>query len=211
MSSEKVNKGNGEFRTFYYAGPSMRPTFRNGDLLKIDDRGQDPRPGDVIIFRKGSDRPVIHRIVSRETDGFLTRGDNNGQMDPWTVQPFEVIGRVSAKKRSTRWHPTVGGYPGVWLGRLFYLKNLVRNNSIRLLRPGYRFLGKWMARAIYRAGFIPEIYRFERPDGVELQWIFAGRLVGFRSPGADSWRIRPPFRLLFGEGPPPQRSPESAS
>ena len=211
MPSERTDNGSLEFRTFYYAGPSMRPTFRNGDLLKIDAGSQDLKPGDVIVFRKGSDRPVIHRIVSSETDGFLTRGDNNSQTDPWTVQPDEVIGRVSAVKRSSRWRPIIGGYPGAWLGRLFCVKNSARNTFIRLGRPGYRLLGKWVSRALRRVGVSPRIYRFERPDGIELQWIFAGRVIGFRRPGADSWRIRPPFRLLFGEGPPLERHSESAS
>ncbi len=209
MPSENLEKLGRPVRTFFYAGPSMRPIFRNGDLLEIEGNDSPLRKGDVIIFRKETARPVIHRIVSMGDDGIKTCGDNNAEIDPWTLRMDEVIGRVVAVKRATRRRPVSGGYAGHCLGRLLHLKSSFRNNLLRFNRPVYRSMAKRVSKAAHRLGYAPRIYRFERPEGLELRWVFAGWTIGLLRPGADGWQIRPPFRLLFDGGSTPCSLPES--
>jgi signal peptidase I len=88
-------------------GVSMEPTLYTGDLV-VTRREAEYRPGEVVAYRV-AEGIVIHRIVggSPET-GFLTRGDNKPDPDPWRPRPDDIIGRL--------WLHIPGA--GRWLERL---------------------------------------------------------------------------------------------
>lgn len=75
------------------AGESMEPTYFTGDLVVA--RCGDPAVGDVIVYQPadvGGNR-VIHRIVGGDAaSGWVTQGDNNPAVDPWTPSGEEVLG-----------------------------------------------------------------------------------------------------------------------
>jgi len=79
---------------------SMEPTIMTGALIAIAGVNTDTlEAGDIIGFHvKGMDTPVCHRIYEVvETDSgrvFKTKGDANEDVDPWTVDPQNVIGKV---------------------------------------------------------------------------------------------------------------------
>ncbi|MDQ7030069.1 MAG: hypothetical protein Q9O62_09985 [Ardenticatenia bacterium] len=57
--------------------------------------------GDIIGFRvQGVDTPVVHRVVRVVSDrdgalvGFITKGDNVENEDPWIVRPEALLGMV---------------------------------------------------------------------------------------------------------------------
>ena len=94
-------------------GQSMEPTYWTGDLV-ITLRSDGYGVGDVIGYHApvGDDPAnaplVIHRVLSRGSEGFLTQGDNNPARDPWTVPDELVVGRA--------WLHVPGA--GRWLGWL---------------------------------------------------------------------------------------------
>jgi signal peptidase I len=96
---------------------SMEPTINIGDLIYV--KGVAPgeiKIGDIITFRppkeylKGT--LVTHRVVEITYDSnevyFKTKGDNNPNVDPWTVSSGEVVGVQSGIIRN------IGGY-FLWL------------------------------------------------------------------------------------------------
>lgn len=84
-------------------GHSMEPVLHPGDLLVT--RAQDSyAPGDLVVFRVQGVQ-VVHRIVGGSPhQGWVTRGDNNAAVDPWTLPNAAVLGKA------TFWVRGVGGW-----------------------------------------------------------------------------------------------------
>jgi hypothetical protein len=81
------------------AGWSMLPTFRPGDLLRLEPVTRPLRVGDVVALRRNGVW-LIHRIVKEGAgDGlWLTKGDAMVDVDP-PFRPEEVGGLVTARRR----------------------------------------------------------------------------------------------------------------
>jgi signal peptidase len=64
---------------------SMRPAIQPGDMAILRPLPVDQlRVGDVIAYLPpDSPTPVMHRIVSLDAQGFITKGDANSVDDPW--------------------------------------------------------------------------------------------------------------------------------
>ena len=94
--------GGGEFTI---ATASMCPDMCVGTLVLDRPLVGPPRPGMVVTFRPpGTTTVYTHRIVRVLPDGdFETAGDALRKVDPWTVPPDRVIGRVVAHVRGLGW------------------------------------------------------------------------------------------------------------
>ena len=95
-------------------GGSMLPLIRPGDRLSVAFGAQDPRPGDVIVFRHG-DLIVAHRVVGRRLrDGMpvlIAKGDN----EPFAtedVAPSDLLGVVRTVDGGSR-GPSARGFGGL--------------------------------------------------------------------------------------------------
>ena len=75
-------------------GASMRPAVEAGDLVLL--RAQDSYAvGDVIGYRSTTlNVVVLHRVRAVSPNGYTTRGDNNGWLDPDHPTDNQVIGRM---------------------------------------------------------------------------------------------------------------------
>jgi signal peptidase I len=74
------------------SGISMEPTLHNGDLAVVH-KQRSYAEGDIVAFRvRGG--VVIHRIVGRTADGFVTRGSSNEGTDPWRPTAEDIVGRL---------------------------------------------------------------------------------------------------------------------
>jgi signal peptidase I len=83
-------------RTTYVTthGISMEPRFRTGDLALVRPAA-DYRVGDVVAYRSTVlHRVVLHRIVARDGDRYVFKGDNNNFFDPIHPRRAELLGRL---------------------------------------------------------------------------------------------------------------------
>ena len=70
-------KENGKL-TYSNVGVSMMPLLRQGkDLFTIEkNNGQRYKKGDVVLFARGKDKYVLHRIIKVLPDEYVILGDN---------------------------------------------------------------------------------------------------------------------------------------
>ena len=98
------------------ASDSMAPKIRKGDIVIIKDTNVDDiKKGDVIRYRMDN-YYVVHRVVLIEEDEdgnrtFITKGDNNNDIDLYPVKENQVAGVVKLDI------PYMG-YPTLILGEL---------------------------------------------------------------------------------------------
>jgi len=193
--------GDGTDTVLNYTGPSMNPTLRVGDGMTVVSYGDSKiRVGDVVVFRLPEhDHYVVHRIISVDSQGIRTVGDNNNRVDPWILCPDDIIGRVVSVRRKNKKVIIRGGTRGKL--RLLVLQGMKQVKLIvaRIFRPTYH----WLARTGISKYLSPlirtRLLYFERPNGVEIQVLTGRRIIARRLSGKPQWQIRRPFRLLIDE------------
>lgn len=73
------------------AGHSMDPTYASGDVV-IQRKKDSYEVGDIVAF-KAQGGQVIHRVVGGdERDGYVLRGDNKPDNDPWRPKHDDILG-----------------------------------------------------------------------------------------------------------------------
>lgn len=89
---------------FVVMSGSMEPEISTGSLCFVNTNVSYERieKGDIIAFSTGGDIYVTHRVISVETDGFLTKGDGNDKVDLWIVKEDNYKGKTVA------WIPYIG-------------------------------------------------------------------------------------------------------
>jgi hypothetical protein len=185
-----------------YTGGSMKPILRDGDGLTVEPYGgRKRRVGDIVVFSDPeNNQKIIHRIVSIHKDGIRTRGDHNARVDPWILEPGEIIGRVIFACRRNRRIRIWNGPPGHIHSLAFRAGREMDHFVSSLLHPSYRWLSrKGVIRKLFRENFKPRILALQRPEGVEFQLFFKNRQIGRRRPGAPTWEIKRPYRLWIDE------------
>jgi len=85
------------------AGDSMWPTLRQGDLAVLR-RVSAYRVNDIVAYRDPQVGPIIHRVVARQGDRFVFKGDYNDYLDPHQPAQAELIGKLWLRL------PVVGRY-----------------------------------------------------------------------------------------------------
>lgn len=113
----------------YVSSDSMEPTLQQNDGVLLVPAG-DVETGDIVTFRSEQrGRLVTHRIVDREPEGFVTKGDANPSTDQASgyahLQRPNIVGEVL----------TVGGTPVVlpYLGALVQLLQQYLEATIAVL------------------------------------------------------------------------------
>jgi len=74
-------------------GRSMEPTLRQGDLIILKPSGG-YEVGDIVGYVSPHGPIVVHRIVGREGDAFILKGDNHDMVDPWPITQDMILGRL---------------------------------------------------------------------------------------------------------------------
>lgn len=121
--------------------PSMGTAAPVGTLVvSAPVRAADLRPGDVVTYSPplDPDGTITHRVVAVQPDGFRTRGDVNGGVDPWVVTAAEVRGRAVALVPGAGW--LVRSLPAL-LGGLAIVMAVAAFVPDRALRTAVRLLG----------------------------------------------------------------------
>lgn len=194
--------GSTELKRINYIGPSMKPTLKPGDRLRVSPyRGQQIRRGDVVVFvPPGGTAKIIHRVIYTGSHGIKTRGDNCNLVDPWVLSPNRILGRIVCVRRGNRRRRVAGGTLGHLLGVTIRAINGIDQRVSVLLHPAYEWSSRRdMFRRLLPAQLTPRVISFSRPEGVELQLLIGWWLIGRRLPGRSRWYIRRPFRLFVDE------------
>lgn len=75
-------------------GVSMQPRFHTGDLAVLSPADA-YSVGDVVAYRSPSLKTIVmHRIVSVDGEGFVTKGDNNTWLDQDRPTQRDILGRL---------------------------------------------------------------------------------------------------------------------
>lgn len=181
----------------HYTGSSMYPTFHDPEFLLLEKPARDSlRIGDVIVFKTGHiESLVIHRIVGRFEDTFITKGDNNSRIDPVAV-PFDVIhGRavgILTKKGVRR---VSNGLRGYLLSRFHRVRLLVKRYIIKpLIWNAFTVRSR---DAVTRYIFIkPEFCVFTHIDGEQqIRLIWKNRVIGYYSLQKNMAFIKRVYRI----------------
>ena len=188
--------------TLTYTGSSMNPTLKSGDVLwVVPYAGRKICVGDVVLIHPFENRGhVVHRVVSVDSQGLRTRGDNNSDTDHWTLCPDDIVGRVGRINRKKRTKKIYGGLPGrIYVSGVRAIKQIDSITS-EILHPAYRCLATTgIFRKLLPRQMKPKVLRFKGSNFTEMQVLLGSRVVGRLLPGQDQWRIRRPFRLFIDE------------
>jgi len=79
--------------SFRAGGRSMSPFIRDNDRVIIEPLTGTLRIGDVILFASSGPQLLLHRIVKKTADGYVTRGDATLH-DDCSVTHREVLGKA---------------------------------------------------------------------------------------------------------------------
>ena len=107
LSSQQLEKlmrgvfGKGACFRFQGKGFSMSPFIKDGDVLTIAPvQGSAPCFGDVVVFtHPNTGRLIIHRIIGKRADSYLTKGDNAPEGDG-LISRAAILGRVTKVERN---------------------------------------------------------------------------------------------------------------
>jgi signal peptidase I len=131
------------------SGISMEPIFHRGDLaiLRVED---DYAIGDVVTYRHPTIGPVIHRIVKRDGDRFVFKGDNNSWIDEYHPTQDQLIGKL--------WIHLPGA--GALVEQLRIPRNmaaLVAAMGVMVMTTGTRSVGRRSRRRLIRWPALPRV------------------------------------------------------
>ena len=183
-----------------YTGPSMNPTLKAGDvLMTIPYEDRKIRVGDIVVFQPSEEmRHVVHRVVSYDSCGVKTRGDNNSKADPYVIPPSRIIGKVVALQRGNINITIHGGPRGSIYANILLITKRINVILSKILHPAYHWLSqKGFLRRFLSPLLKTKVLYFKRHGNVEMQILIGRRVVARRLPGDSEWRISRPYRLVI--------------
>lgn len=187
---------NPDLKTVFYEGLSMWPGFQGGDLLTCQPIAPDQiRVGDCVLFRHPDRRLVVHRVVGRNSQGLVTRGDALPAPDRQTLAVEAVMGKVLIRERMGRRTTIPGGWPGRLRGRLYALAGRIdpdRNALGGHLARGFRWFASRLLHPLWcRGSFL------SAPTATETLWGFSGYPLARKAGTSGVWNIPWPQKLLI--------------
>mgnify|MGYP001557843888 CR=1 FL=1 len=74
---------------------SMSPTFECNDILKgYKPYSDELKIGDIILFKTPKNGLFTHRIIGIDNNAYITKGDNNLDIDPFRVKYGDILAKV---------------------------------------------------------------------------------------------------------------------
>lgn len=72
--------------------------INKGDIVFVKGTPfNETKVGDVIVYKISGHEPIIHRVVVRDPDGLITKGDNNQAPDQDTSMPFVTTNHLQGR------------------------------------------------------------------------------------------------------------------
>jgi len=76
---------------------SMLPVLKTGDIVLVE-RNKASQIGDVIAYYNPiQGRIIVHRVIDRKDNCFLTKGDNTQRIDFFRPCPEQILGKIIFK------------------------------------------------------------------------------------------------------------------
>ncbi|MDE3096044.1 MAG: signal peptidase I [Chloroflexota bacterium] len=75
------------------SGVSMQPRFHTGDLAIVR-RASHYQVGEIVAYHDPAIGRILHRIIARDGDRFVMKGDNNSFIDAYHPTSAEIVGRL---------------------------------------------------------------------------------------------------------------------
>lgn len=101
VSWKTEDSGQHAWATVGYTG-SMRPLLQGGELLLLERYAGRPLvAGELVVFDRGDERHVIHRVVCAGREAIFCMGDNNRVGDGWrplSAVQYTVASVVTCRK-----------------------------------------------------------------------------------------------------------------
>lgn len=85
--------GRGRVLRFKAKGGSMSPFIRNGDVVEVVPLKGKINLGDVVFYCSSYGSPVVHRVIQRNKENIITKGDSVSNPDQLILSK-QVLGRV---------------------------------------------------------------------------------------------------------------------
>ncbi len=115
-------------------GDSMRPLIRRGrDMVTIVPLARAARRGDVVLFRAGDGRYVVHRVYRLAPGRVRTLGDHCAHPDPWMPESRVLGLAVLAERGALRLKldaPAARAYGRAWMALLPARRMYLRGRSL---------------------------------------------------------------------------------
>ena len=185
-------KNGDQFR--FYHGRSMRTTFQKGDCIIFKPLDLEQlKEGDIIVFSADSpgNPEIVHRIISITGDTVVTRGDDNHPDHTETVQPNNILGKVTAIERNGRRLPVQNGKPNRLRSRL----PSERSITGYLLRKAYRLLKLSRIATLFWHPKIQRLNLETDPDFI-IRLISKGKTIGKWRTDKNILFVRKPWDLV---------------
>ncbi len=84
---------------FKAKGGSMSPFIRNGDVVEVVPSKGKINLGDVVFYCSSYGNPVVHRVIQRNKESIITKGDSVPSSDE-PILSEQVLGRVVAVEKN---------------------------------------------------------------------------------------------------------------
>lgn len=95
---------------------SMEPTLKVGGLLYYHEQDIEEFDTSDILVYKTKDHIISHRITDIKDNGFITKGDNNNEVDSNVINHSQILGK------GTNWSiPFLGYYADFIYGHKYLL------------------------------------------------------------------------------------------
>lgn len=124
------------------SGISMRPMIRGKkDAVVVEKIKDKPRRYDLVMYIRGKEIGVIHRVIRFKNDKYIICGDNCWQLE--YVEPNQIKGIITEYCRKGKWHKTNNIiykiYVHLWVDLLFikrpifYIRDKIKK-SLRIIK-----------------------------------------------------------------------------
>ena len=212
--NETVGKGQGNadcglvipanraVRYLVHSGNSMCPTLCERDLIEVMPcTGRTARVGDAVVFKSpAEDILIVHRIVMKNDQGMVTRGDNNASNDPWTLQPDAVQGLAVAAWREGKRRKIIGGRKGFLSARLKWAFRQIRHRPNKFFCLLYGCLAqKGILQKMVPVTHKLRIVIFKGDKGNISRLMLGRHVLGIFNERRGQWYIKRPFKFFVNK------------
>ncbi len=109
------------------SGISMRPMIHGRqDAVMIEKLSDEPKRYDLVMYVRGNNQGVIHRVIKKRENDYVICGDNCWQLE--YVKPEQIKGIVTEFYRKGKWHSISEKayklYVHIWVDFLFVKRPL---------------------------------------------------------------------------------------